>query len=134
MNKIGKVCKERGIHQYLYKGMVRVLPLVCVDDLLGFATCGSKSISLNTFINTQVAMKRLRFHTPALTGKSKCHKIHVGKTNQTFPELRVHGHPMKSEHSESESERDTIRHRVSLQSATELWLRLKALENTLGGV
>ena len=123
MDKIGKMCKERGIHQYLYKGMVRVLPLACVDDLLGFATCGSKSISLNTFINTHVEMKRLRFHTPALTGKSKCHKIHVGKTNQTCPELRVHGHPMKSVHSEkylgdfissNGTNTDTIRHRVSL--------------------
>ena len=36
VDKIGKMCKERGIHQYVYKKMVRVLPLACVDDLLGF--------------------------------------------------------------------------------------------------
>ena len=29
-------------------------------------------------------MKKLRFHTPGLDGKTKCHKIHVGKR-------KVHG-------------------------------------------
>ena len=41
-------------------------------------------------------MKKLRFHTPDTTGKSKCHKIHVGKTNQWCPELKVHGSTMES--------------------------------------
>ena len=81
VDKIGKMARERGIHQYLYKGMVRVLPLACVDDLLGFAPCGNKSISLNTFINTHIEMKKLKFHTPSITGKSKCHKLHIGKPN-----------------------------------------------------
>ena len=58
VDKIGKMCKERGIHQYVYKKMVRVLPLACVDDLLGFAPCGNKSIALNTFINTHIEMKK----------------------------------------------------------------------------
>ena len=89
------MCKERGIHQYLYKGMVRILPLACVDDLLGFAPCGNKSIALNTFINTHMEMKKLKFHTPDQSGKSKCHKLHVGKTNTLCPELRVHGCPME---------------------------------------
>ena len=123
MDKIGRMCKERGIHQYRYKGMVRLLPLACIDDLLGFAACGNKSIALNTFINTHVEMKKLRFHTPALTGKTKCHKIHVGKPNQTCPELRVHGSPMKTVESEkylgdyimsSGKNTKTIQHRVSL--------------------
>ena len=123
MDKLGKKCKERGVHQYRYKGLVRLLPLACIDDLLGFAPCGNKSIALNTFINTHIEMKKLRFHTPALTGKTKCHKIHVGKTNHLCPELKVHGYPMKSVHSEkylgdfitsSGKNTDTISHRVSL--------------------
>ena len=40
-------------------------------------------------------MKRLRFHTPTTTGKSKCHKLHVGRSNSLCPELRVHGTPME---------------------------------------
>ena len=131
------MCRERGIHQYLYKDMVRILPLACVDDLLGFAPCGNKSIALNTFINTHIEMKKLRFHTPALTGKTKCHKIHVGKPNQMCAELRVHGTPMKSVHSEkylgdfitsSGKNTDTIIHRVSLGNGALAQIR-NILEN-----
>ena len=123
MDKIGKIAKERGIHQYVYKGMVRILPLACVDDLLGFAQCGIKSIALNTFINTHIEMKKLKFHTPSITGKSKCYKLHIGKKNKHCPELRVHGHPMKIVQSEkylgdfitdTGSNTETIKHRVSI--------------------
>ena len=137
MDKLGKMCKERGVHQYRYKGLTRLLPLACIDDLLGFAPCGNKSIALNTFINTHIEMKKLRFHTPALTGKTKCHKIHVGKPNQICPELRVHGYPMKSVHSEkylgdyitsSGNNKDTINHRVSLGNGALAQIR-SILEN-----
>ena len=112
--------------------------MACIDDLLGFAECGNKSIALNTFINTHVEMKRLRFHTPALTGKTKCHKIHVGKHKQTCPELRVHGSPMKSVESEkylgdyimsSGKNTHTIQHRVSLGNGALAQIK-SILENT----
>ena len=46
---------------------------------------------MNTFINTQIESKRLKFHTPDLNGRSKCHPIHVGQKNKTCPKLQVHG-------------------------------------------
>ena len=95
VDTLGKRCKKRGIHSYLYKGLVRVLPLSMVDDILGIAACGNKSVALNTFINTHMEMKKLKFHTPDTTGKSKCHKLHVGKPSQMCPELRVHGSAME---------------------------------------
>ena len=67
-----------------------------VDDLLGIAPCGFSSLALNTFITTQIEMKRLKFHTPDAAGKTKCHKIHVGKMNENCPQLQVHGTPMKT--------------------------------------
>ena len=76
---------------------LRVLPrvtLAMVDDLLGIANCGIESLELNTFINTQIEMKKLRFHTPGPDGKTKCHKIHVGKRNEFCPTLQVHGTKM----------------------------------------
>jgi hypothetical protein len=97
----GKKCKSRGIHYYLYKGMVRVLTLSMEDELLGIATCGNKSVALNTFINTHIEMKKLKFHTADTTGKSKCHKIYVGKQNQLCPELRVHGSTMQCVNSDT---------------------------------
>ena len=95
VDTIGKRCRDRGIHFYLYKQIVRVLPLAMVDDILGIGSCGNKSVALNTFINTHMEMKKLKFHTPNTTGKSKCHKMHVGKSSILCPELRVHGSPME---------------------------------------
>ena len=46
------------------------------------------------FINTQIEMKKLEFHTPDKNGKSKCHKMHVGKSNVMCSYLKVHGTPM----------------------------------------
>ena len=71
-----------------------------VDDILGISVFGNKSIMMNTFINTHIEMKRLKFHTPNTTGKSKCHKLHVGKVNTLCPELLVHGTPMEMVKSE----------------------------------
>ena len=67
-----------------------VVTLAMVDDLLGIAPCGLESIALNTFINVQIEMKKLKFHTPGPDGKTKCHKIHVGKKSEFCPTLLVH--------------------------------------------
>ena len=40
-------------------------------------------------------MKKLKFHSPVTTGKSKCHKLHVGISNSLCPDLLVHGSPME---------------------------------------
>ena len=67
-------------------------------------------------------MKKLRFHTPNAEGKSKCHKLHVGKKSAMCPELRVHGVPMENVKSDKYlgdiiaadgSNSENIRNRVS---------------------
>ena len=95
IDNIGKKCHGRGVHYYMYKHMVRVLPLSMVDDILGISKCGNNSLTLNTFINTQIPIKKLKFHTGNNSVKSKCHKLHIGKSNKMCPELRVHGSPMQ---------------------------------------
>ena len=62
-----------------------------VDDLIGISKCGLNSIELNTFINTQIELKKLRFHVPDKDGKSKCHKMHIGNRQEWCPVLEVHG-------------------------------------------
>ena len=62
---------------YNYKDQVEVLPLAMVDDLVGIANCGHSSLALNTFINSQIELKKLTFHTPDANGKSKCNVMHV---------------------------------------------------------
>ena len=108
IDSIGKKCYTRGDNLYLYKQMVRILPLSMVDDILGIAKCGQESLALNTFINAQIELKKLKFHTPDKTGKTKCHKIHVGSKNKTCPELQVHGTKM-AEVSEDSYLEDIIR-------------------------
>ena len=40
-------------------------------------------------------MKKLRFHVPDSEGKSKCNKLHIGKTKMECEGLKVHGCLMK---------------------------------------
>ena len=91
IDKIGKKCKERDQHFYLYKNVAKIFPLAFVDDLSAIARCGFESKSMNTFLNTQIEMKKLRFHTTGKNGKSKCVKMHVGKKSAFCPSLKVHG-------------------------------------------
>lgn len=96
VDSIGKKCKARGEHIYLYKNISRVLPLAFIDDLQGVAKCGIQSLALNTFLTTQIELKKLRFHVAdKQTGKSKCYKMHVGKNNSFCPNLKVHGTHMQ---------------------------------------
>ena len=52
-------------------------------------------LSLNTYINAQIELKKLKFHTPDKNGKTKCHKLHVGVRNKFCPNLKVHGTDMQ---------------------------------------
>ena len=96
VDTLGKKCRDQGIHNYRYKNKSEVLIFAMCDDLNGVAKCGQDSVALNTFINTQIELKRLKFHIPNEEGKSKCHKIHVGWNHSTCPVLQVHGTVMES--------------------------------------
>lgn len=94
IDKLGRDCIQRKKYLYKYKDKVDIVALAMVDDLLGIAPCGLESLALNTFINVQIEMKKLKFHTPGPDGKTKCHKIHVGRKNVFCPTLLVHGTTM----------------------------------------
>ena len=66
-----------------------------VDDICSISLCGNDSICVNTFIETQINMKRLKFHTPDDKGKSKCHQLHIGGNKEYCPQLKVHGTNME---------------------------------------
>ena len=101
MDKIGGKCVKNGKHLYTYKGRVKIMPLAMVDDLLAMAKCGTDSKNVNIFINTEIEMKKLRFHVPDSEGKSKCNKLHIGRTKMDCEELKVHGCPMKEVRNET---------------------------------
>ena len=87
-------CYDKSENLFLYKNMVPVMPLSMVDDILAVAQCGQKSLEVNTFINAQIELKKLKFHTPDKNGKSKCNVLHVGRKNALCPNLQVHGTDM----------------------------------------
>jgi hypothetical protein len=76
---------KTGKNQFRYKSLVTIPPLEMVDDLIAFASCSISSISLNTYINTKIETKKLKF------SDKKCKKIHIGKENFLCPALTVHG-------------------------------------------
>ena len=93
-NSIDSVCRKassRSEHIYFYKNKAPVFILGMVDDILGVSKCGSKSEDMNNFINTQIEMKKLSFHTPDINGKSKCKVLHIGKLPTCSSDPRVHG-------------------------------------------
>ena len=94
IDKIGRDYSVQRDSLYSYKNKVKILPLAMVDDILAITSCGLESIMMNTYINTQIEMKKLRFHTPDDNMKTKCHKIHIGKTNSYCHILKVHGEEM----------------------------------------
>ena len=57
-----------------------------VDDILTVSNSGQNALSMN--INT-------KFDTPEKNGKSKCHKMDIGKPNHLCPEVSVHGTKIK---------------------------------------
>ena len=69
IDDIGKKCISRQEHLYAYKKQVKITPLAMVDDLLAVAPCGIESVAVNVFINLQIEMKKLEFHTPDVNGK-----------------------------------------------------------------
>ena len=91
IDTIGRKCIQRGEHLYKYKKTASILPLAFVDDLSGISKCGKESSALNNFLTTQIELKKLRFHVPDEYGKTKCHKLHIGKKNIGCPLLKVHG-------------------------------------------
>ena len=59
IDTLGKKCIKNSQNLYNYKG-VDVPLLGMVDDIIGAAECGSKSIDLNIYITTQIELKQDR--------------------------------------------------------------------------
>ena len=57
----------------MYKGQVKIPPLIMQDDTLTISTCGVKTLKMNQFLNTNTNLMGLQF------GSDKCVKMHIGK-------------------------------------------------------
>ena len=85
MDKLGKlVYNDMPELLYMYKGLVGTPPLQMVDDILGVQECSSKSRKLNSVINTFVSLEKMKLSS------TKCHNIHIGKSDVNCHKLKIH--------------------------------------------
>jgi hypothetical protein len=66
-----------------------------VDDVLGIQKCSRKSQRLNGVINTFIELEKLTL------SEKKCHNVHVGKSKDECPDLKVHGKRMTNSKQET---------------------------------
>ena len=60
-----------------------------IDDLACIAETGTKSVEINSYINTKTSIKKLQY------GVDKCYQIHVGGKEHTMPELYIDNWELK---------------------------------------
>ena len=69
--------------------VLEIPPIGYVDDMLTVAKSGQKSVVNNDIVNSVTESKKLRY------GVDKCKQMHVGKSNNICPSLKVHEGEMK---------------------------------------
>ena len=90
IDTLGKECLKNNEGIYKYKGCTSVPPLSFIDDILGITKCSTSSVKLNALIQSKMNHKKLELN------KSKCFKMHIGKTSECCPMLKVDGNEMIS--------------------------------------
>ena len=79
----GKECLHQKKLLYFYSGKVRITQLALIDDVASISRCGIESLKMNPYLNPKTNLKRVQY------GEDKCHKLHVGRNNQTYSELFI---------------------------------------------
>ena len=95
MDKLGKLAYSNPDLLYYYKGVVGTPPLQMVDDIMGIQKCSSKSLQLNTAINTFIELEKLTL------SRNKSHNVHIGKQSKECPLLKVHENIMEQSSKET---------------------------------
>ena len=90
MDKLGKLAYNNPEILYYYKNLVGIPPLQMVDDIMAIQRCSTKSLEVNTMVNTFMNLEKLTL------SKTKCHNIHIGNNKAECPELKVDGAKMEN--------------------------------------
>ena len=61
-----------------------------VDDIMAIQKCSSKSLEVNSMVNTFMDLEKLTL------SKSKCHNIHMGNQKPECQNLKIDGVVMKN--------------------------------------
>ena len=85
---ISKESIEEKKFLYSHK-QVEIPPLSMIDDLACIAETGTKSVEINSYINSKTSIKKLQY------GVDKCYQIHVGGKEHTMPDLYIDNWELK---------------------------------------
>ena len=88
MDKFAKMVYQDSALIYKYKGVTDVPPLEMVDDILTISKCSITSVAMNATLNAFMENKKLKL------SQEKCSALHVGKSQGSCHELKVHGETM----------------------------------------
>ena len=60
VDKICRKCEEINMNLYKYRNEVKIGPLGMVDDIIAVTNCGTDSVEMNSYLNTQTNIKQVR--------------------------------------------------------------------------
>ena len=80
---IGKLSLDPSLEPYRYKDEVEIPALGWVDDVISVSESGHKTTRINSFINAQLATKKLRL------GAKKCFVMHVGNRHEDYKNIEL---------------------------------------------
>ena len=83
VDNIGKDSLNKQLDPYKYKDIVEIPALGWIDDLITVSETGYKTSRLNSFINSKIAMKKLRL------GTNKCFVMHVGNNHEEYKNVQL---------------------------------------------
>ena len=80
---IGKDSPNPSLEPYRYKGEVDIPAMGWLDDIIAVSESGHKTSRMNSYINAQLATKKLRL------GAKKCFVLHVGSEHENFKNIEL---------------------------------------------
>ena len=90
IDTIGRDCKNNNQGRFLYKNVLKIVPLSFIDDCLGFSKCGAETVELNAILNAKITSKKLKL------SEAKCSHLHFSKlSSNCYTNLKADDSTMK---------------------------------------
>ena len=90
IDTLGRDCMKHNQGLFKYKSVLSIPPLALIDDCLGFSTCNTDAVLVNSILNSKIASKKLRLSS------EKCRHLHISKKqSKCYNNLKAGSQNMK---------------------------------------
>ena len=90
IDTLGRDCMKNNQGLFKYKSVLSIPPLALIDDCLGFSTCSTDAVLMNSILNNKIASKKLRLSS------EKCRHLHISKKqSKCYNNLKAGSQNMK---------------------------------------